>query len=102
MFILDFKKNGEHLYTIAPKKNSVVHIHLVDTFKEYSHLLFLQRQRLSFFNPMFVEKVRDICTYSNGFYNNRNYHIIPDRVDVRYLRKGFKFGNPIGFQKIKC
>ena len=86
MFILDFKKNGEHLYSIAPKRNNIVHKHLVDTFQEYSHLLFQQRQHLSFFNPIFVEKVRDTCTYSNGFYNNLNYHIIPDRVDVRYLR----------------
>ena len=41
---------------------------------------------LKFFNPVFVENVRDQCTYSNGFYNNLNYHIIPDRVDVKYLR----------------
>ena len=86
MFILDFKKNGEYLYTIAPKRDGIVHKYLVKTFLEYQHLLFKQRQHLRFFNPVFVEKVRDSCTYSTGFYNNRNYHIMPDRVDVKYLR----------------
>ena len=86
MFILDFRKNGEHLYTIAPRKDSVVHHHLQGMFGEYHKLLFVQRQHLSFFNLLFVEQVRDACTYSNGFYNNRNYHIIPERVDVKYLR----------------
>ena len=86
MFVLEFKKNGEDLYTIAPRRDSVVHHHLLGMFGEYANLLIQKRQHLSFFNPLFVEQVRDACTYSNGFYNNRNYQVIPDRVDVRYLR----------------
>ena len=86
MFILEFKKNGEHLYTIAPKRGSIVHHHLLGMLSEYEKLLIVQKQHLSFFNPLFVEQLRDACTYSNGFYNNRNYQVIPDRVDVRYLR----------------
>ena len=61
MFILDFKKNGEHIYTIAPRRDSIAHQNLVPVFKEYMHLLY-QRQHLSFFNPMFVKNVRDQCT----------------------------------------
>ena len=86
MYILEFRKNGEHLYTIAPRRDSIVHHHLLGMFDEYNKLLLVQRQHLSFFNPLFVEQVRDVCTYSNGFYNNKNYSITPDRVDVKYLR----------------
>ena len=86
MFILEFKKNGEQLYTIAPKRDSIVHHHLLGMFGEYHKLLIVQRQYLSFFNRLLVEQVCDACTYSNGFYNNKNYNVIPDRVDVRYLR----------------
>ena len=85
MFILDFKKKGEHIYTIAPRRDSIVHQNLIIIFKEYMHLLY-KRQHLSFFDPMFVEAVRDQCTFSTGFYNNLNYHIIPDRVDVGFLK----------------
>ena len=85
MFVLDFRKNGERLYTIAPRRDTIVHQNLVKGFSDDMHLLY-HRQHLSFYNPVFVENIRDHCSYSQGFFNNLNYHIIPDRVDVKYLR----------------
>ena len=85
MFVLEFKKDGEMLYTILPKPCSSVHQCLIVAFKDYNNLLF-NRQYLSFFNPVFVQDIRDHCTFTQGFYNNPNATVFPNRVDVRYLR----------------
>ena len=85
MFVLEFKKDGELLYTIVQKPGSSVHQCLIVAFKDYNSLLF-NRQYLSFFNPVFVQTIRDHCTLVNGFYNNSNASVMPDRVDIRYLR----------------
>ena len=58
MFVLEFKKNGEQLYTIVPKPGSFVHQCLIVAFEDYNNLLF-NRQHLSFFNPVFVQNIRD-------------------------------------------
>ena len=65
MFVLEFKKNGDTLYTIVPRPGSSVHQCLIVAFKDYNNLLF-NRQHLSFFNPVFVQNTRDHCTFVNG------------------------------------
>ena len=85
MFVLEFKKNGKQLYTIVWKPGSSVHQCLIVAFKDYNNLL-LNRQHLSFFNPVFVQTIRDHCTFVNGFYINPNAAVIPDRVDVWFVR----------------
>ena len=86
MYILEFKKNGEHLYTFASRRDTHTHNRLLLIFEDFNKLLLLQRQNLSFFNPQFVEQVRDICIDDPLYYHNFKYHILPDRVDVKYLR----------------
>ena len=85
MYVLDFKKNGEHLYTVFPRPGGTTYNILIDELKDYNNLLF-NRQHLSFFNPMFVRRVRDHCSFTPGFYTIQHCNVIPDRVDVRYLR----------------
>ena len=82
MYVLDFLKDGDHLYTITSKRGTVVHQQLLQAFEEYNKLLLLQRQRLSFFSPIFVLKVWEICVSDKFF----SFDIVPDRVDVKYLR----------------
>ena len=85
MFVLEFRKDGKILYTIVQRPGSSVHQCLIVAFKDCNNLLF-NRQHLSFFHPGFVQTIRDHCTFTPGFYNNPNATVIPDRVDVRYLR----------------
>ena len=85
MFVLEFRKDGDILYPIVPRPGSSVHQSLIDAFKDYNNLLF-NRQNLSFFHAGFVQTIRDHCTFTPGFYNNPNATVIPDRVNVRFLR----------------
>ena len=82
IYVLDFLKDGKQLYTITSKRGTLVHQQLLDAFEEYNKLLLLQRQRLSFYNPVFVLRVWEICI-SDKFYS---FNIVPDRIDVKYLR----------------
>ena len=86
MFVLDFRKNEQHLYTITTKRGTVVHQKLLEAFEEYNKLLFLQRQRLSFFNPIFVMRIWEIAMSDKFYYADNSFSIVPDRVDVKYLR----------------
>ena len=86
MYVLDFRKNEQHLYTITSKRGTLVHQQLLGAFEEYNKLLFLQRQRLSFFNPIFVMRIWEICISDKFYYDNNSFDIVPDRMDVKYLR----------------
>ena len=86
MYVLDFLKNGQHLYTITSKRGTLVHQQLLQAFEEYNKLLLLQRQRLSFYHPEFVLRVWEICISDKFFYDNNSFDIVPDRMDVKYLR----------------
>ena len=86
MYVLDFLKDGEHLYTITSKRGTFVHQQLLEAFEEYNKLLLLQRQRLSFYNPVFVMRVWEICVSDKFYYENNSFNSVPDRMDVKYLR----------------
>ena len=98
MYVLDFLKNGEHLYTITSKRGTIVHQQLLEAFEEYNKLLLLQRQRLSFYNPLFVMRVWDLAMSDKFYYADDSFNraprgpsrpsdaIVPDRMDVKYLR----------------
>lgn len=86
MYVLDFLKNGDQLYTITSKRGTLIHQQLLEAFEEYNKLLLLQRQRLSFYNPVFVMKIWQICISDKFFYENNSFSSVPDRMDVKYLR----------------
>ena len=85
MYVFDFKKNGAQLYTVVPRPGGTTYNILIDEFKDYNNLLF-NRQHLSFYNKEFVKRVMDHFLFTPGFCNIQYCNVIPDRVDVRYLR----------------
>ena len=85
MYVLDFMKNEQHLYTITSKRGTLIHQQLLEAFEEYNKLLLLQRQRLSFYNPIFVMRVWKIAISGKFYYENNSFDVVPDRMDVKYL-----------------
>ena len=81
MFVLEFRKDNNYLYTIHARYGTPVYRQLLEVFEEFNAYLFRDNYRLYFHIPSLTQKVWDICIPPNSWHRA---YVVPDRVDVRY------------------
>ena len=82
MYVLDFFKNNNYLYTIRSRRGGHAYEKLLKALEEFNTHLIRDCHKVSFRNRQFVLKIWEICVPINSWYLSC---VVPDGVDVEYV-----------------
>ena len=81
MYVLDFFKNNNYLYTIRSHDHQT-YGKLLKALEEFNTHLIRDHDKVGFRNQQFVLRIWEICAPMNSWYR---VYVVPDGVDVEYV-----------------